>query len=212
MPRIANLTIENFQDRIDRFALKYVNDWDLWLKTQADSRPQMLGMILRKWQACRPNKMRRTQAENQHETPYLDDLISQASQHIKTLESFEIRTSSSLSPLNCQALVKLWDIFQNLSYRGRARNGLSGIVGISKATLLLSNGKVGPAFDSRVRRNLGLANISSAEEWINALHTVSRDIQEFETNNQTTLQQAAPSRYSCLQSGRIYDMALGPSQ
>lgn len=212
MPGIANLNIEGLQERINRFALQYVDDWNCWLNTQPEARPRQLGIVLRRWQACRPNRMRRTQAENLHGAPYLEELINQAAQHIDVLQNFDIRNNDSFSNKNCEALTELWGIFQNLSYHGRARNGLAGVVGISKAILLLTDGRVGPAFDSEVRGHLGTGNIANANEWINALHTASQDIQEFETNNQTTLQQATPHRYAGLQSGRIYDMALGPGE
>jgi hypothetical protein len=155
--------------------------------------------------------MRRTQTENQHDAPYLEDLINNAAQHLQILKNFDLRANASFTPQNCDSLVNLWNIFQNLSYHGRARNGLAGVVGISKAILLLTDGCVGPAFDSKVRGNLGLGNIVDANQWINALRAASRDIQAFEANNQTTLQQAVPQRHSALQCGRIYDMALGPS-
>lgn len=210
MPGIAHLTVEEFQERINRFAQQYVDDWNGWLNAQPNARAEQLGVILRRWQACRPNRMRRTQAENLHGAPYLEDLINQAAQHLQALQNFDIRNNASFSPQNCGSLIQLWDIFQNLSYYGRARNGLAGVVGISKAILLLTNGRVGPAFDSEVRRHLGLGNIANANEWINALCTASRDIQAFEANNQTTLQHATPHPHARLQSGRIYDMALGP--
>jgi len=154
--------------------------------------------------------MRRIQAEQQHAAPYLEDLITQAAQYLQILQNFDIRDNASFTPQNCNSLVQLWGIFQNLSYHGRTRNGLAGVVGISKAVLLLTDGRVGPAFDSKVRGHLGLGNVASANQWINALCTASRDIQAFEANNQTTLQQAVPQPFAGLQSGRIYDMALGP--
>jgi len=210
MPGIANLTVEELQERINRFAQRYVDDWNCWLNTQPNARPGQLGIVLRRWQACRPNRMRRTQAENQHDAPYLEDLIERAARHLQVLQNFDVRDNASFSDQKCDALTQLWNIFQNLSYQGRARNGHAGVVGISKAVLLLTDGRVGPAFDSEVRTHLGLRNIATSNEWINALCTASRDIQAFEANNQTTLYQAAPQPHANLQSGRIYDMALGP--
>lgn len=130
MPGIANLTIQDFQGLVNRFAAQYVGDWNCWLNTQPNARPRQLGIVLRRWQACRPNRMRRTLAENLHDAPYLDDLINQAAQPLQVLQNFDIRDGNSLSNQNCQALNELWNIFQNLSYHGRVRNGLAGIVGI----------------------------------------------------------------------------------
>lgn len=77
-----------------------------------------------------------------------------------------------------------------------SRRGLAGIVGISKAVLLLSEGRVGPAFDLHVKKHLELRRIDNVNEWIGALQVASRDIQQFEAANQVTLQQAAPQRYA----------------
>ncbi len=205
-PFIANLSIKQLNDLVNGFSKKYVDDWNCWLNTYPDARPRQLGIILRKWQACRPNRMRRTRSENIHDAPYLDDLINQAAQPIHVLENFRLEDSNSFSVQNCQALEKLWNIFQNLPYHGNAGNGH---VGVSKATLLLTNGRVGPAFDSTVKKYLDIKNISNANEWINALKKVSQDIRSFEDKNQTKIQQAVPN-YVRLHSGRIYDMALGP--
>lgn len=86
---------------------------------------------------------------------------------------------------------------------------LPGVVGISKAVMLLTDGRVGPAFDSQVRGRLGTGNINGVEEWIKALRLVCQDIRGFEEANSMSLVDAVPE-LSHLQTGRIYDMALGP--
>lgn len=210
MPGIKDLNVETFQARINRFDQQYVRDWTTWLNTQPDARARQLGLVLRRWQACRPNIMRRTQAESQHDPPYLEDLIAQSTPHLEHLQNFDIRSVATFTSQNCDSLKEVWKVFQNLSYHGRARNGMAGVVGISKAVLLLTDGRVGPAFDSEVRRHLQLGNIDGPTQWIEALRTVSKDIQEFERKNGTTLQDAAPRHHARLHCGRIYDMALGP--
>jgi len=212
MPGIADITADEFQNRVNRFAARYVDDWNCWLNTQLDVRPRQLGVVLRRWQACRPNRMRRTRAENQHDFPYLEDLIKQAARYLQVLHDFNIRDITSFSNQNCLALMELWMIFENLSYHGRVRNGLAGVVGISKAVLLLTDGRVGPAFDSEVRGHLQTGDITNANDWIQGLQVVSQDIQAFEQNNQTSIQQAAPPIHAGLNVGRIYDMALGPGE
>ena len=211
MSGIANLTTKEFQEKINRFSQKYVNDWSNWLNVPPDCRPAKFGKILRKWQACRPNRMRRTRLENLHDTPYLEDLIDQASPFITLLLNFDIRLDASFTKQNCDALKELWNIFENLSYSGKARGGLAGIVGISKAVLLLTDGRVGPAFDSKVRSHLEIGNITNHKGWIDALYVASEDIRNFEDNNGITLKKAALEQYAFLNNGRIYDMALGPS-
>ena len=109
----------------------------------------------------------------------------------------------------CEALRAMWTVFEQLSYQGKARNGLTGVVGISKAVMLLTDGRVGPAFDSQVRQRLGTGSIDGVENWIRALRLVCNDIRGFETANTMSLADAVPD-HAELQSGRIYDMALGP--
>ncbi|MGA8571777.1 MAG: hypothetical protein ACLP7A_11515 [Desulfobaccales bacterium] len=214
MPGIAGLTVEQFQDKIKHFDQAYVRDWNAWcqaLKAQQNVASKF-GEILRSWQACRPNRMRRTQQEAQHDPPFLENLIMQSNRYIEALQSFDIRGHAALNDEACRALEQLWNIFQNLSYHGRARNGLAGIVGISKAVLLLTEGRVGPAFDSKVRGHLQILNLLNAQQWIDSLQIVSEDILAFEAANQCTLQEAAPQAFADLHSGRIYDMALWSSR
>jgi hypothetical protein len=210
MPGIANITVEDFQDKINRFDQNYVDDWNDWIAVQPNNRAAQFGAVLRRWQACRPNRMRRTRAEQLHDEPYLEDLINSSEQYVQALQEFDIRLQASFTQAACDSLLQLYGIFQNLSYYGRARGGLAGIVGISKAVLLLTEGRVGPAFDSEVRTHLGLRRIENANDWICALQVASRDIQRFEAANQVTLQQAVSQQHAGISSGRIYDMALGP--
>jgi len=210
MTGIANLDIAEFQVKVNRFSQQYVLDWTCWLNTPHCSRTAQFGVIMRRWQACRPNKMRRTRAENLHDAPYLEDLVQQAAQHLQVLQGFDIGDNRPFSSQTQSALAGLWDIFENLSYDGRARKGNTGVVGISKAVMLLTNGQVGPAFDSKVRRHLGIRAIDNAKEWIQSMCFVSRDIQAFMNKNSMTLQQAAPIQHATLHTGRLYDMALGP--
>lgn len=214
MPVIARLSVEEFQARINRFDQAYVKDWNEWCRVlQAQQNvANGFGQVLRRWQACRPNRMRRTQQEARHSAPFLEDLIAQSNTYLQLLQSFDIRHQASFNAQARQALTQLWDIFKQLSYYGRARGGFAGVVGISKAVLLLTEGRIGPAFDSQVRGHLGIQEPRNAQEWICALRVASQDIEEFERNNQCTLQQATPQAFAELHSGRIYDMALGPGE
>ena len=210
MSGIKNLTIIGFEARINRFDPTYVQDWDSWLNVHPDQQAAQFGFVLRKWQACRPNRMRRTKMDNLHEPPYLEDLLTEANPYLRILDDFEIRQSESLSQEKTHALSELWRVFQNLPYQGRAFNGLASVTGISKAVLLLTKGRVGPALDSTVRANLNVGNILTAGHWIDVLKAVNEDIQIFEAKNGITLTMAAPRWAQRLNSGRIYDMALGP--
>jgi hypothetical protein len=211
---IRNLTIEQIRQRIDSFDRSYVQDWNTWLKVRRDypfaHTPHEFGRILRKWQACRPNAMRRCQADATHEAPCLEDLVDDALGAAAALNGFNLGHTNLVDKVVEHALQELWAIFANLSYSGRCRNGLAGVVGISKAVLLITEGRVGPAFDSMVRRRLATGAIPNAESWIGNLEKVADDINQFEQANRCTLREAVPSSYSGLHNGRLYDMILGP--
>lgn len=215
---IAHDTILQFRKRIDGFRPKYIQDWIAWMGTPTADRARELKRILGKWQACRGNTLRSAAAEGHalHSPPYLCDLLARAQYHVNTLQSFDLRSNGSYTKQACDALRALWEIFEDLSYarsnpdrkRPPPRKGKAGVVGISKATLLITEGRVGPAFDSRVRRKMGIRRISNAEEWLSALRRATTDIAAFERRNHVTLEAAAELS---LPPGRIYDMALGPS-
>lgn len=219
MPGIAGLTVEQFQQHIRGFKQAYVqhwNDWHLALQAQQNV-ASTFGQILRLWQACRPNTYRYPQQEAQHAPPFLDNLLVQSNQYIQALQNFDIRHQAALNGKVCRALEQLWNIFQLLSYRSpggqrNVRNGLAGVVGISKAVLLLTEGRVGPAFDKNVKDNLKIREIINAQQWFDSLQKVTKDILSFEAKNQCTLQKATPPAFAGLHSGRIYDMALGPRE
>ena len=82
------------------------------------------------------------------------------------------------------------------------RGGLAGIVGISKAVLILTEGRIGPAFDKNVVDNLQADKITDPSSWIYFLKKVSQDIHDFEKKNDCLLSDAVPSMYSNLPHGQ----------
>jgi hypothetical protein len=213
MSGIAGLTSIEFALRIEHFRRSDIEDWETWLEAvqRKDNLESEFGRILRRWQACRPNTMRRTRGERRHEAPFLEDLLEQAQPHLYVLRTFDLRTLSCYTDQACHAIVGLWMVFADLSYDGRARGGMAGVVGISKAVLLLTLGRVGPAFDSQVCKQTGVGKMVDADDWLQALKWVTNDITGFEQANGCTLQEAAPIRFRHYHCGRLYDMALGPS-
>lgn len=211
-------TVAELQKRIAQFNPVYVQHWNNWLNTPLQFRAHELKRTLGRWQACRGNPMRRLAIDGMpvHPAPYMDDLFVQAQPHVQILSNFDMTVASSFNPQTIQALHELWNTFERLSYernnpnrkKKAPRQGLAGVVGISKAVMLVTNGRVGPAFDSKVQNELQLkGKIQSADDWINALHIAAIDISAFEKNNKTTLQLASGLN---LPAGRIHDMALGP--
>ncbi len=211
MPGIARDSVAEFQHKVATFRTVYIENWNDWLAVRSAAHPAAFGQILRKWQACRPNRMRRDAAANLHTPPYLDDLLLLAAPHVAKLSRFDIADAAALdNPAHVTALDTLWHVFEQLSYSGKARSGLAGSVGISKAVMLATDGKVGPAFDSNVRKALKLGKITTLAQWHTALRTVNLDIQAFERATGGTFAAARPDAFAALENGRIYDMALGP--
>lgn len=103
-----------------------------------------------------------------------------------------------------EALKSLWRLFRRLSEGNKAT-----CVGISKAILLVTNGRIGPAFDLRVCRRLRLLKATNAQEWVDDLDDVARDIELFEREN-GRLDAVIQKKYAHIAYGRLYDMVFGP--
>ena len=213
---IRDLTVDQIRRRILSFSPTYVYDWKVWLAVRQDypfdHTPPEFGRILSSWQACRPNRMRLCRSEATHEPPYLEDLVRNGLAIAGALTEFDLGNPETLTQASEDALLGLWALLQDLSYSGRSRNGLAGVVGISKAVLLLTEGRVGPAFDSKVRKELGIAEIPDSNGWISNLRLVVEDIAAFEQENRCTLRDAVPAEYRTLHYGRLYDMIFGPGK
>ncbi|MFC2093670.1 hypothetical protein ACFLSV_07205 [Bacteroidota bacterium] len=149
--------------------------------------------------------MRRLRIEAQHGPPYLDNLLKKAEPQIKTINRLTLKYIHQITPAQNKALDKLWTIFEKLPV-----DGVASCVGITKAVMLLTDGRIGPALDSQVRLNLGVAKPTNAEEWIDLLKEIGEDIIAFEKNNRKLLRDVVPKRFAHLEYGRLYDMVLGP--
>ena len=208
MSGIAGYSVSQLKKRVDRFNKKYVDQWDAWIKTARKSRPAQLKLTLGTWQACRPNRLRSAK--------YIEKLLHQARSHVRALRSFDIAQRASFTAKACNAILALWPVFEKLSYAARKhpsgrtppRGVRAGVVGISKAAMLLTDGRLGPAFDSEVRKHLGIRTIKNADEWLCAIEKASRDVECFVKRRKVTLQKASGR---ALHSVRIHDMALGPA-
>ncbi len=201
---LRNMTPRELRRAENSFSRRYVDDWNKWLRTPREERPQLFGQILRKWQAARPHKMRRLQVEAKHKRPFLDDLLKSAAEPLRVLGRLTVLRIAHRTREQDKALTKLWKNFSLLSIAG-----VASCVGISKAVLLLTDGKIGPALDSRVRHALGVRPPTTAREWLTILEDVAKDIAAFEASH-GPLMNAVPSRFAHLAYGRLYDMALGP--
>lgn len=201
---IRNKTPAQIQADVNGFAARYVQDWEHWLAASAIERPELFGRILRKWQATRPKAMRRLRKEAQHDGPFLDDLLKEAEEPLRVLAGLSVKTIALRTPAQNEALEKLWAVFSQLS-----TSGTVSCVGVTKAILILTEGRIGPAFDSRVRSNLGVEPPTTCSEWLRILQEISEDIAAFERDH-GAITKVVPTRFAALACGRLYDMALGP--
>lgn len=210
MPGISIRSESEVRKLISSFKTSYKEDWDEWLVTPKENWPEVFPKLLKKWQAVRPNKIRGSSHEMLHEAPYIEDLLSESEVHLVKLVKFDMSQESSFSEISIQAIKALWDIFLKLPYTDNAKNGKASVVGISKAVLLLTQGRVGPAFDSYVRKQFGVDEPLNADEWINCLKLVQKDISVFENQNGILFGELMPQSSRHIHNGRIYDMILGP--
>lgn len=187
---------------ISTFDPAYVRDWDEWLRRDEDI--QLFGQILRRWQAARPYSPRWPRRTARHGPPFLEDLVKEASPALTTIRDLRVVDIASRPEATERALEHLWDVFTNLAIERPASE-----VGITKAVLLLTRGRIGPAMDSEVRRAIGVPRMRSYEEWLAVLDHVAEDIAEFEAR-EGPLNKAVPARFSRLEYGRLYDMVMGP--
>lgn len=191
---------------VSGFAVKYVGDWNNWTTADQIDRPDLFAKILGKWQATRPKALRRVRARgDEHHPPYIEDLLESAAPHLTMLSGFFVGRAMPLSSQERRALAGIWAALSQLP-----QEGLGSCVSITKATLLLTEGRVGPALDSKVRSQLRCGQIKTAPEWADVLSEVSEDIRAFEDSNRSPLATVVPRRFVGLANGRLYDMALGP--
>jgi GrpB-like predicted nucleotidyltransferase (UPF0157 family)/mannose-6-phosphate isomerase-like protein (cupin superfamily) len=191
--------------KLGEFTASYVLDWENWLQVADSDRVSKFAAILRSWQATRPLPMRRPRTEASHDPPHIEDLLEEASQHLEALGDLNVSGLALASSNQIDALHGLWATFSKLPQRGTA-----SCVGITKAIMLLTNGRIGPAFDSTVRKRLGLKDhLKSSEEWIGVLRGISEDIIAFEKLH-GKLAHILPAELAKYHVGRLYDMVLGP--
>jgi hypothetical protein len=201
---IQTMTPEQVAGAVSAFAGRYVEDWSQWLNVTPSRRAYLFGQILRRWQATRPLPMRRTRIEGGHEPPYLEDLLESADLRVRSLDGLTVSMVRDRTSIQDATLGGLWRTFVDLP-----SSGVASCVGITKAIMLVSNGRIGPAFDSQVRERLGLPRPTSGREWIACLEAIADDIAAFETAH-GPLASAVPAQFAHLADGRLYDMALGP--
>jgi hypothetical protein len=95
----------------------------------------------------------------------------------------------------------LWRVFEDGLCVGKAR-----VVGVSKAILLVTKGRIGPAFDSNVRKGW---YVSDRESYLRALAQIAGELAAFEAREGNLEEVAAKAGKPALV-GRAVDMVFGP--
>ena len=208
---VSEMTPGELAQAVGGFRKKFVDHWEGWLNTPSQDRVTEFASILRKWKAVRPYTLRSPRAEADerahHEPPFLDDLIELAQPHLAAVEAITLASIHRIRPPQRNAMDELWSIFKQLPITASAT-----CVGISKAILLLTNGRIGPAFDGNVRRRLRIDYIESSSDWIAVLAQIGSDVRTFDQKWGVPLSDAVPREFRHLELGRLYDMALGPRE
>lgn len=198
------MTPPQVSEAVSGFASAYLIDWELWLSAPAEQRPALLGQILRRWQATRPHPMRRERAEAKHPPPHLEDLFADAQAPLRVLGTLDLSTFGRRTAEQERSLRGMWGNFTRLTATGEA-----SCVGITKSILLMTDGRIGPAFDSTVRATLRLEPPHYSTDWIGVLDRISDDLAAYESRH-GPLAEAVPERFRHLAVGRLYDMVFGP--
>jgi len=94
---------------------------------------------------------------------------------------------------------------RNLTYQGKAT-----CVGITKSVLLLTEGRIGPAFDSTVRYRLRIGEPLNGKTWVDDLCSINDYINSFETRNGVQIEGFVSTEWAPINVGRAYDMVAGP--
>jgi hypothetical protein len=209
MPRMNGLSgfesADQYRQALENFRKRYVEDWKAWLdcgdKGINDKLKQFLE-ILKGWGICRCNLPGGVTAEfNEHKFSNLNGICGK-------LQDYDLRSFSGDKRVEeC-----VWNIWSELE--GICTNKSINIMIASKATMLLTNGSIGPAFDSTVMKRLGYTNNykKDFDQWIKLLRTVAEDMLQFEKNIGNNIEQITPAPFNIIKLGRLYDMALGPRE
>lgn len=203
---LRRMTCDEVRAAVEGFSARYAADWEAWLATPETVRPQALGGTLRRWQAVRPCTPRRSRADGSHAAPYLDDVLVDARSSLDALADLSVRGAGAVTAAQAAAMRGLWAVLE----RGLVLDGRATCVGISKATALLTDGRIGPCLDSNLRRALRIRRPPTPAAWIEVLAGVAEDIAAFERRRDRPLRDCVPARYRHLEDGRLYDMVFGP--
>ncbi|MBZ5569579.1 MAG: hypothetical protein LAN64_17265 [Acidobacteriia bacterium] len=188
--------------------MRYVKDWSAWVHAsegcdfQAAPIPVKVAVefkrIMGKWQACRPKSLRCATE--------LQRTLDSATEPLGLMGSANLRSFQAPGELLTDTICSLWQIFES----GLCLNGKATEVGVSKAILLVTKGRIGPAFDSNVKKRLKALYVTDCKTYIKALAAIASELVGFEARELTTLDGLAEKAGRPADVGRAVDMVLGP--
>jgi hypothetical protein len=202
------LTTSQALERINGFDVRYANDWRAWLRAsrgcdfQSSPIPFSVAFefkeIMGKWKACRPKALRCATD--------LQSTLDSATEPLGLMRSANLRCFQAPGRVLTDAICNLWRILEG----GLCSNGKATVVGISKAILLVTKGRIGPAFDSTVKESLHAWYVMDCMTYIKALGEIAGELEGFEARELTTLDRLAKQAGTPADVGRAVDMVLGP--
>jgi hypothetical protein len=205
----ALTTSQEVLERIKDFERSYVSDWSEWLRVSRGCDFQVapipilvaieFGQIMRKWRACRPKAYR--------STPELQSTLDSATEPLRRMGSANLRCFQAPGEVLTDAICNLWRIFED----GLCLKGNATEVGVTKAILLVTKGRIGPAFDSSVKAALNVY-VRDCKTYIKVLGEIASELAGFEARELTTLDGLAEQAGRPADVGRAVDMVLGPRQ
>jgi hypothetical protein len=200
---LRNKKSEEVKQLIEGFSHRYVadlNNFALTIEQYSFTSPQTanhLNKLLRKWSGCRPKSARK---DRLHLLKLLDT-------DLKSISHVDLRNIQNISPYERLAISRIWSQLQTQICDAPK----STAVAPSKAMLILTNGRLGPALDSNARKTLKLPKTLNPDEYLSFLCAISEDIAAFEKiNAPVILEDLVPKKWQPVFIGRVYDMAIGP--
>jgi len=200
---LRNKQKEEVRDLIQGFSFRYVTDLNDFAKSSkqygfiSPETAEHLHQLLRKWQACRPSSV------NKDLLPLLMELDAD----LTTIATIDLRNIRHASSKQREAIARIWSTLINQICENRQL----AEVATSKTILILTNGRLGPALDSKVRDTLSISRIQNSDDYFDFLLAISEDIAIFEEKSSPIhLEDLISEECHPVAVGRAYDMAAGP--
>lgn len=198
---LQDLTAQAALTKIESFSAKYAKHWNEWLEV-SEGRDFRAGStsiritrkfkkIMGSWQACRPKPLRNTTD--------LQSTLDSITAPLVLMGSADLRCFETPAQGVIDGIRGLWQVFEQGLCVGKAR-----VVGVTKAILLVTKGRIGPAFDSNVKKSW---YVRDCDSYLTALGEIARELAAFEAR-EGNLEEVAAKAEKPAAVGRAVDMVL----